>query len=161
MSVTPCRILTLLLTRLLIDNLDLIPLSVGVLTVDADLVVTTRDGKHVADLTPADFPQRHAIKTNLLLQGPLERLAFLLIALAHPHFAGGILRATRDHFMHEANIWAPGHVAYPVTMAANGDDLGLLLPILQLPQLDFVVVATRDEAFGWGLEFATCRRYTR
>lgn len=90
---------------------------------DAHLVVATGNGEHVADLAPADFPERYVpllVKSDYLRLCP-PLVLILAVAFRSPHFACSIFRAACDHFVHQPDVRAPGHVSYPVIMRADFD----------------------------------------
>lgn len=138
--------------RLFIENLDGFPLALMVLTHDMHLVITARDGEHVANLTPADLPQGHVLLEFDLFERPA---VFSLHAVVLPNTSSAVLGATSNHVVLQANVIAPGNVAYPVLVLTDCSTLRLLFRICQLPKLDFVVISSRDESLGRGLELAT------
>lgn len=93
--------------QLLLDILDLLPLALQVLLPQADLVVTTADGKNVTAQTPANTPQ-NGIKLECLA-GPLARVG----SVGGPD-ADGLVLGGGGNVRFGQNAGGPGHVADPV-----------------------------------------------
>lgn len=93
--------------QLLLDILDFLPLALQVLLPQADLVVTTTDGKNVAAQTPASAPQ-NGVELECLAS-PLAGVG----SVRGPDADGLVLRC-RGNVRFGQNAGGPGHIADPV-----------------------------------------------
>ena len=119
------------------------------------LVVSSWYGQHVADLAPADLPERY-----VLLFWDFDVLSFpgVCLAILLPYLARCVFWAASDHFTHQPNIATPCHVSHPICVLSNQFKLfrGLTILVFKLPHNYFVIISPGHKSFVWGLKFARC-----
>jgi len=122
--------------------LDLLPVTAGLFAEDVHLVVSTRNGKHVTDLAPADFPEGYFFRNFNLFSDPV---IFFVVDVS-PDFDGAVFTTAGDSLVQHSNIVAPGHISDPVGVFPDFCKFNVLID--EFEKVYCVVISTTHESFS-------------
>ena len=128
--------------RNFVNNLNLLPVTAWLLAKDVHLVVSTRNGKHVSNLAPADFPEGYFFRNFNLFCNPV----YFFFVDVSPDFNSAVFAAAGNSIVQESNIVAPGYISDPVGMFSDFCDFYVFID--EFAEVDCVVISTANESFS-------------